>query len=714
MGKTQTQRAVSIKTPLGPDKLLVQRMRVSEQLGRLFQIDLVLASDEPGIDGKDLIGHDVTLTLDLDDTGETTRYFHGYVSRFAMTDAAGQVPQSAMTVVPQIWFMGKASDCRIWQSMKVPDIVQGLIQEFGFSEFKLGLYETYPEREYCVQYRETALNYVSRLMEEEGIYYFFEHSDGGHTMVLADSPSAHDNVATLAFNKSPNQKDTDTVLEWHVEQEAQTGKYTLNDYDFEMPSKTLLNTAESPLPHAMADKELRDYPGGYTAKDDPTHYTKTRLEEMQARYTTASGTTNFRGLSAGSIFTLTDHPVDSMNADWLVTSVTLDAAADDYTTGAAEEGHFQCSFRAIPARVTYRPPRITPEPLISSVQTALVVGPAGDEIYTDKYGRIKVQFFWDRLGKKDAKSSCWIRVAQLWAGKQWGMIVIPRIGMEVVVQFEDGDPDCPLVTGCVYNAEEMPPYGLPANMTQTGLKSRSSKGGSPANFNEIRMEDKKGSEQLYIHAEKNEDIVVENDKTENVGHDETISIGHDRTETVGHDETITVKHDRTETVMNNETLTVNVNRTRNVGSNEAITVAKMRTHTVGINEAITVGAAQEITVGAAQTVTVGAAQTITVGADQSTTVGANQNNTIGSDQSDNVSGARTTSVGKDDALTVAKKLSIDAGEEINIVTGSASINMKKDGTITIKGKDITIDGSGEIVVKASKNMTMKGQKILQN
>lgn len=716
MPRTQAQRAVSLKTPLGEDKLLVQRFRINEQLGRLFQIDLSLASEDDNIKADDLIGQSVTITLDLDDTGEKTRHFNGYVIRFGMEDATGQLPEYSMTVAPFIWFLGKTSDCRIWQGEKVPEIVQALIKENGFNHFKISLYESYATRDFCVQYRETALNFVSRLMEEEGIYYFFTHADGSHTMVLADSPSSHTNVATLNFQKSPSNKDTDTVTEWTCEQAAQSGKYAITDYDFTKPSQNLLAKKEAPLGHSHNELELMDFPGGYTASDDSSHPVKVRLEEAQANYRIASGSTNFRGLYAGSVFTLAEHPVDSQNGDWLVTSVSLDAVVDEFSSGTATETqtHFSCSFTAIPAKTTYRPPRITPEPIISGLQTALVVGPGGEEIYTDKYGRIKVHFYWDRHDKKDDKSSCWIRVSQVWAGKNWGVMVIPRIGMEVIVQFTEGDPDRPLVTGCVYNAEQMPPYALPANMTQSGIKSRSSKGGSPANFNEIRIEDKKGSEELYIHAEKDENIVVEHDKTENVGHDETISIGNDRTETVGHDETITVKNNRTETVVKNETLTVMVDRTRNVGGNESITVAEMRTHTVGINEAITIGAAQQITVGAAQSVTVGAVQSISVGANQSTDVGANQSNTISGDQSDNVSGARTTSVGKDDSLDVSKKLSINAGEEISIVTGSASITMKKDGTISISGKDITIEGSGEITIKASKNMTLKGQKILQN
>jgi type VI secretion system secreted protein VgrG len=378
----------------------------------------------------------------------------------------------------------------------------------------------------------------------------------------------------------------------------------------------------------------------------------------------------------------------------------------------------------------FRPERVTPKPIVQGPQTAIVVGPSGDEIHTDEYGRVKVQFHWDRLGKSDENSSCWMRVSHPWAGKNWGMVAIPRIGQEVIVDFLEGDPDQPIITGRVYNAEQMPPYELPANKTQTGVKTRSSTGGSPANFNEIRFEDKKGEEQLFIHAEKNQDISVENDETHSVGHDrtktidndETSHIKHDRTETVDNNEKITIGVDRTEQVGNNETITIGVNRTESVGANESITiganrtisvgasetasVALQRTHAVGVNESIAIGAAQEIAIGAAQVVAIGADQSIKVGANQSEEVGSNQTSKVGSN--------RSAEVGSDDSLKVGKNLVIDAGDSVTIKTGSASISMKKDGTITIKGKDITVDGSGKINVKAGGNIVMKGSKILQN
>ncbi len=370
-------------------------------------------------------------------------------------------------------------------------------------------------------------------------------------------------------------------------------------------------------------------------------------------------------------------------------------------------------------------------------QNALVVGPGGEEIWCDKYGRVKVQFYWDRYGKKDENSSCWIRVSHPWAGGTWGMVALPRIGQEVLVDFLEGDPDRPIITGRVYNADQMPPYALPANKTQTGTKTRSSKGGGPANFNEIRFEDKKGSEQLYIHAEKNQDIEVENDETHSVGHDRSKTIGHDetthvkhdrtetvdnnetitihgnRTETVDRNETITIHQNRTETVDVNETISVGGNRTRTVAKNETVTVSLMRTHTVGVNEAITVGAAQEVTVGATRALTVGGEPDGDVRdkphdqrrSDWTTSIGKNSGTKVSQDshrprsartRSGRSARISTTKVSDDETRNVGKKLHIDVGDEIVISCGQSVITMKKDGTITIKGKDITIDAMSKI------------------
>jgi type VI secretion system secreted protein VgrG len=734
---TQTDRLLSLTTPLGADALLLTNFSGREEMSRLFTFQLQTVSEEDVIKPLDLLGAPVTVAVRMPNDEE--RYFNGCISRFNYLGKNDRLNVYTAEMVPWLWFLTRTHDCRIFQNKTVPQIIAQIFKDLNFTDFdQSNIKQTHPAWDYCVQYRETDFNFVSRLMEHEGIFYFFKHENGKHTLIMSDQKGAYEdapeNQVTFAANVGAPDRD-DVITSWEHRYQYGSGKYSQTDYNFETPSANLMTRANSVVQlNNLPKYDIYDYPGDYDNKGLGDAMTGVRMEEAESTYEIVSGSSKCRTFSPGLKFKLTEHHnPDEENKAYVLTAVEHTATmAGSYVSGTGSAGisDYNNTFECIPDSVAFRPARITPKSTLHGAQTAVVVGPAGQEIYTDKYGRVKVQFFWDREGQKNEKSSCWVRVSQPWAGKNWGAVFNPRIGQEVIVSFLEGDPDQPLITGRVYNAEMMPPYSLPDNQTQTGIKSRSSKGGSPSNFNEIRMEDKMGSEELYFHAEKDHNIVVEHDKTESIGHDQTETVGHDKTETVGNNETITIQNNRTETVVANETLTVLKNRTRVVAMNETITVALMRTHTVGVNETITVGAAQEVTVGAGQTITVGAdqattvganqantiasSQTNTVGGDQSTSVGASQTNTIGTDQADNVGGARTTAVTNDDALSVGKKLVISAGDEISITTGDASIVMKKDGTITISGKDITINGSGEIDVKASKNITMKGQKILQN
>jgi type VI secretion system secreted protein VgrG len=506
---------------------------------------------------------------------------------------------------------------------------------------------------------------------------------------MADSILGHEGCAIqgalpyLTLDSAGAAPGREYVHRWRIERAVQPGAYVHTDYDFTKPRADLIGTGQITRAHSQASFEVFDYPALAYERSRSDTYARTRIEEMQAEHEEASGATNCRTVATGCLFQLDGFPRADQNREYLVKSGSYRLEVDDYqSTGDAPPQTFEAHFRAMSSQDPFRPARLTPKPTVQGPQTAMVVGKAGEEIWTDKYARVKIQFPWDRYGKSDENSSCWVRVSQTWAGKNWGGIQIPRIGQEVIVDFLEGDPDRPIITGRVYNDISMPPYALPGNMTQSGVKSRSTKSGTPDNFNEIRFEDKKGSEQVYIHAEKNQDNVVEND--------ETTQVGHDRTENVGNDETITIGHDRTETVGNNETITIGVNRTETVGSDESVTIGKNRTHIVGVNDMLTVGTAQEVTVGATRALTVGSDQTINIGSNLS------------------------ESVGKDYSESVGKNLSIDAGDSITITTGKASISMKKDGTITIQGKDITVKGSGAINVKASKDVVIKGKKILEN
>jgi type VI secretion system secreted protein VgrG len=762
-----TANPYKLTTPLGANALIFYHLSAHEELSRISEFQIECLSEKGDIDLDKILGQNVTATMLMPDDEE--RHFNGYVTRFSQVGMRGRYHSYLATVHPWLWMLTRTSDCRIFQNMTVPEIIKKVFDDHAIADFKDELTGTYRKWEYCVQYRETDFNFVSRLMEQEGIHYFFEYGESTNTLVLADSHSAHkpcvgdySSIPYIVAKGGIGRPDREHVSAWTCEREVQPGKYAIDTYDFKRPSVELAVKAAAAREHELADLEMYDYPGEYITTSEGDHYVQSRMDELHSQFESVHGQSDARGIAVGHSFKLFGHPRSNQNREYLLVSARHDLQAPGYESQAGTGSLYNCNFSALETKQDFRPLRTTPKPCVQGPQTAIVVGPSGDEIYTDEYGRVKVQFHWDRYGKKDEESSCWIRVSQAWAGGNWGMVAIPRIGQEVIVDFLEGDPDQPIITGRVYNAEQMPPYDLPANKTQTGVKSRSSSGGNSANFNEIRFEDKKGSEQVYIHAEKNQDIVVENDETHSVGHDrtktidndetvhvkhdrtetvdnnETITIGVDRTETVGSNETITIGSNRTETVGSNETITIGANRTEQVGANETVTVAAARAmtiggaealtvggaraHTVGGAEAITVGGAQAITVGAAQSVKVGAAQSIDVGAAQSTKTGADQTNTIGGamsttvakDESRKVTGGRTTDIGKDDALKVAKNLVIDAGDSITIKTGSASITMKKDGTITIKGKDITIDGSGKINVKAGGDIVMKGSKILQN
>jgi type VI secretion system secreted protein VgrG len=759
---------ITLTSPLPASDLIFESMTATAGLSVLGEMQLQLQSARADLKPDDLLGQVVTVNVALPD--HEPRHFNGYVTRFAIGAHRGRYYGYQATVRPWLWFLSRTTDCRIFQEQTVPEIVKKVFDDHKIADFEFKLFRSYRRWTYCVQYRESDFSFIARLLEHEGIYWYFEHTDGKHKLVLVDSQSAHAAVErheTLPYYESiaAAPPDTEYVYGWNFAREVRTGKTVLRSYDFERPSFDLTVDQSKSHGYELSDYEMFDFQGDYTQTADGKQLAEDRVDEVQSRYETLRGASNAQSIEVGRLFKLERHPRDDQNAEYLVTQSSISAHIHVAESGGAGAGDFRCDFSAIPSSQQFRPARRTPKPFVQGPQSAVVVGPSGEEIHTDKYGRVKVQFHWDREARKKdlkEKSSCWVRVSHPWAGKNFGAIHIPRIGQEVIVDFFEGDPDQPVITGRIYNAEQMPPWELPANATQSGILTRSSKGGAYGNANAIRFEDKKGAEQLWIHAEKNQDIGVENDETHWVGHDrtktidhdETVHVKHDRTETVDNDETITVHHDRTETVDNNETITIGVDRTETVGSNETIsiganrtetvgsnetidigsnrsitvgasetaTVAQQRTHTVGINETISVGAAQEITIGAIQAVTVGANQTISVGANQSTSVGAKQSNEIGSDRSLTVGGAqatsvakkRTTSIGEDDSLTVGKNLTITAADSITIKTGSASITMKKDGTITIKGKDITVDGSGKVNIKASSDVVMKGSKILQN
>jgi type VI secretion system secreted protein VgrG len=566
MAFTQDNRRIGVATPLGKDVLLLSSFQGEEGISRLFRFDLELLSENESIDFDAMVGKNVTVSITLADGSD--RYINGQVSRFSQGARDQNFSSYHAEVVPWLWFLTRTADCRIFQNKKTPEIIQKIFTDFGFKDYSLRLYGSFVEREYCVQYRETAFNFVSRLMEEEGIFYFFEHENGKHILVLANSPTEHKpcpHQASVRYEKSAGSwQDNDVILEWRLQQELRPGKYALTDYDFENPATDLSANVSG-----KNTWELYDYPGEYTKRGDGDNRVRVRLQESETPYQVGYGSSDCRAFMSGYKVNLSDHYRSSQNQPYVLTSIRHVASqGGDFRSGSDDEFHYRNTFECIPDSTPFRPARLTPEPVVQGAQTAVVVGPSGEEIFTDKYGRVKVQFHWDREGKLDEHSSCWIRVAQLWAGKKWGSVYTPRIGQEVIVDFLEGDPDKPIITGRVYNAEQMPPYTLPDEKTKSTVKTNSSKGGG--GFNEIRFEDKKSNEQIFIHAEKNQDIRIKKDLYETIGGETHLIVDKDQLEQVKGDKHQHVTGDHNKKVDGTESLNAGMDLQQKVGQNFAL------------------------------------------------------------------------------------------------------------------------------------------------
>jgi type VI secretion system secreted protein VgrG len=741
-----------VVTPMA-DALVLQNMVGREELSRPYCYELVLLSTDTSVKAASLLGQNVTVELEVE--GQQTRYFNGIVSRFVRGGGHGRYAVYRATVRPWLWLLSRSADCRIFQGMTVPDVMKQVFRNFGFSDFDDALSGSYRTWDYIVQYRETTLDFVSRLMEQEGIYYYFRHEAHKHMLVLADSYSAH--ATAPSYEEVPyfppesgNRRERDHLSDWSASEQIQPGSYALNDFDFTRPKASLQAKTTDPRSHVPSDMEYYDYPGEYEQAGDGETYVKSRLQALLAEYEQLEGQGDARGLAAGNLFKLTQAPLDDQNREYLIVSTHHVIENNTRESNQGGESRVQVTVNAIDSRTQYRPRQLTPKPKISGPQTAIVVGKAGEEIWTDQYGRVKVQFHWDRLGQSDENSSCWVRVAQVWAGGRWGAMHIPRIGQEVIVEFLEGDPDRPIITGRVYNGDNKPPYDLPANQTQSGVKSRSSKGGNPDNFNELRFEDKKGEENVHLQAEKDLTIYVKHDESRKIDSDrfkevvknEQTKIGIDRSERVGGNETIEIHKNRAEKVFLNESLEVGGNRTDSVGKNETVTigvnstttvgssmslkVGMSKTEMVGVASALTIAAGDQVTVGGAMNETVGglkaeevgAAKTVLVGGVSAEAVGGNKSVTAGGsishkavksfsvDASQDVTTSSlkktTLSAGGDFTIDGKKKALIQIQDELTLRVGKATITLKKNGDIQIKGAKINVTGSGDVTIKGSK------------
>ncbi len=640
---TQDKRLISIETPLAKDELLLTGFEGNEAVSKPFEFYLTALSTDLAIKPEDLIGKPITVKIQ----SKTKRAFHGYVSQFSFGEIqAHNMREYRLTMVPWLWFLSQTESRRIFQNKAAKDIVTQVFNDLGFNDFEFRVSAAARQREYCVQYGESDLSFVSRLLEEEGIAYYFKHAEKKHTLVLVDQANAYEDCPETNLTYSRGSQPDTQITRWMHRFEFRKGVWTLNDYNFKEPAKSLLAETSTQSKFANAKKfQHYDYPSLYDFASGK-ELTSIRMEAEEVELNTIHGSSNCSSFYAGGKFSIAQHEAKSEKGSFILTSVHHKVTDNSYFTGeSGGDSHYSNEFTCIPATVHFRPARLHERPVMKGPQSAMVTGPAGEEIYIDEFGRIKVQFIWDRVGKKDEHSSCFLRVMQSWAGNQWGASFIPRIGHEVIVTFLDGDPDRPIVTGTVYNGANKPVY---PSKTQSGIKTRSTKGGTPDNFNELRFEDKKGGEQIFIHAEKNMDTEVEND--------ETLTVDHDRTKTIKHDENSHINNDRNKTVDNNQT--------EKIGKDKSISVGDNHNENVGKNMTIR----------------------------------------IGQDLKESVKGMYLETVTEEYDLK-AKAITMTAQDQITLQTGSAKIVMKSNGDITISGANINIKGSGNVVIKGSKVLT---------
>lgn len=568
---TQDQRLLEIETSLGKDKLLLTSLAGEEAISELFSYDVEMLSTDLSISAERLIGDKVKLVIAPDDA--TTCTIHGMVAEWRAGPVIHrELRQYRARLVPWLWYLGHSTDCRIFQNLSVPEIIEQVFETFGCSDYQMAVSRAdYPKLEFCVQYRETALNFVCRLMEEVGIFYFFRHEESRHVMVIADKNASFTPLPDQQLVYAPETR-RDHVTAWEHGYEFRPGRWAQRDFNFETPSSDMTTNENTVLKLRNArDFERYDYPGRYVLKGRGAQLTRTLMQAEEAAHHAVLGASNYTRLAVGGRFTLTNHPCEDQSKAYVISRLRHAARDESHLThGSIEVPHYDNSFEAIPHDVPFRPLRVTEKPFVHGPQTAIVVGPAGEKIHTDKHGRVRVQFHWDRYGKRDERSSCWIRVSHAWAGGGWGSVHLPHVGHEVIVSFLEGDADRPLITGRVYNGENDKTMKMPDNKTQSGLKDHAG--------NEILMEGKSGSEDIKVHAVKDMHVTVDNDREMHVKSHlkETVDKGQDVTIAQGLKETIT--EGATVTISGGKKLTVTGGSTVDITGEYKTTVTGATKH----------------------------------------------------------------------------------------------------------------------------------------
>ena len=687
----QESRRFGVMSNLGPDVLLLAGFEGREEMSSLFEYTLQLRSEDDNIVGQSMVGQPIQFWVKSLD--EKVRWFSGVVSRFDYLGRGDRLSIYRAQVVPWMWFLTRNQDCRIFQHMSIPEIIRQILDERGFTDYETKfIREHHRTLEYCVQYNESDFNFVSRLMERAGICYFFRHEQDRHVLVMADTPNACQPGLDPEVRFTDNmaeRSNANEIWQWEHSVEFRTGRWAHKDFDFKSPQTDLLTDTTTLMDvQKSRDWEVFEYPGEYYGRDEGDTDVKLRIEAEEVSHDVVQGAGCCRGFSPGCKFLMVEHHSErECNREYTVTSVLhyMDASAQ-FTTGGGDTEGYQNSFQCIPADTPYRPKRVTPRPMIRGPQTAIIVGPAGEEIYTDEFGRVKVQFHWDRYGTQDERSSCWMRVSQVHAGQGWGMMDLPRIGEEVIVSFLEGNPDRPIIVGRVYNGQNMPPFDLPAQKTRRGNMTKTYKG---EGFNEMSMDDTKDAEQIRIHAQKNLNTVVANDETHTVHNNRDKQVDVDETSVIGNDQSLTVNNDRAKSIVNNENVAVGNNRSTSIGNSDSKEVMATDSTVVGVDQSVAVGANQSIQVGATQSTLVGATQSNTVAGAQSESVGTNRSASVGLVDSASSGLITNLNAGLIMALSAGVTLSLN-GPGGSITIGPSGVHIKGD-TVVIEGGTVHIN-----------------------
>ncbi|HGW5375633.1 TPA: type VI secretion system Vgr family protein [Pseudomonas aeruginosa] len=647
----------------GADAFEVVEFRLTEGLSETFHLDVELSCANPAVDFGQVLDRPALLTLWQG--GQPVRFVHGSVTSFQQGNTGFRRTRYRAIVEPRLARLQLASDWRIFQTLSVPDIATAVLKKHAITlDYEQKVTNAHAVREYCVQAGDTDYHFVERIMREEGFFYGFLHGAEGHRLVHCDRLWIFGKQPGLPVEYNPmagGDRPGPALRSFTYSENVRTARQTQRDYDFKNPLYNQQTKREGAyLDHQAHSYERYVYPGRYKSEVGEA-FTQDRLRGHRGDARIALVEGDDARLVPGISFDLIGHPRPDLNRGWR--PVRIVHHGKQYTSQAEESAdatqgtHYSSTATLVPDDAEWRAKPLR-KPRIDGPQQATVVGPPGEEIYCDRFGRVKVQFPWDREGSNDEHSSCWIRVSQNIAGALWGHMAIPRIGQEVIVSNFDGDPDQPVITGRSYNANQLPPYELPANKTRMTIKSQTHKGDG---FNEIRFEDEAGQEEVFIHAQKDQNNIVNNDETTFVGHDrservendETVSIGHDRKEDVGNDETISIGRHRKEDVGKNETISIGRNRRVTIGGHKTETIAKTKIETIGLAKFLSIGAAYQTSVGAAMNTTVALSQSEQVGINKSVIVGKTYSTTV--------------------------------GDEFSLTVGKSSLVMKSDGTVLING-----------------------------